>query len=159
MTHLVNNEESRNMESNNHDRELNDAVAAAERVYKAWDAALSSKDVDAAIRLYAEDIVLESPLVRHLMGGEAGIVRGRVALRAFVERVFARQPRLRQRYREGFFTDGRRLMWEYPRITDGGEQIDLVEVMDIADGLITRHRVYWGWFGVRLLEENRHHAD
>jgi hypothetical protein len=136
-----------------------DAITAAERIYKQWDAALGSKDVDAAVSLYAEDIVLESPLVRHLLGGQEGIVRGRAALRAFVERVFARQPALRQRYREGFFTDGRRLMWEYPRVTESGEQIDVVEVMDIADGLITRHCVYWGWFGLKVLEENRHHAD
>jgi len=31
-------------------------------------------------------------------------------------------------------------------------------VMEIEDGLIRRHCVYWGWYGVRLLEENRHHA-
>ena len=29
--------------------------------------------------------------------------------------------------------------------------MDIVEVMDIADGLIRHHRIYWGWFGVRLL--------
>jgi hypothetical protein len=156
---LVNSEETRTMNSNSQDNRRNDAVTAAERVYKAWDAALGAKDVDAALSLYAEDIVLESPLVRHLLGCDEGVVRGRDALRAFVERVFASQPAQRQRYREGFFTDGRRLMWEYPRITDSGEQIDLVEVMDIADGLITRHRVYWGWFGVKLLEENRHRPD
>jgi SnoaL-like domain len=155
----VNSEETRNMDTISQNSGRNDAIAAAERVYKAWDEALGRKDIDAAVSLYAENIVLESPLVRHLLGSEEGIVHGWPALRAFVERVFARQPALRQRYREGFFTDGRRLMWEYPRVTDSGEQIDLVEVMDIADGLITRHRVYWGWFGVKLLEENRHHAD
>ncbi len=23
--------------------------------------------------------------------------------------------------------------------------------MEIADGLIRHHRIYWGWFGIRLL--------
>ena len=38
-----------------------------------------------------------------------------------------------------------------------GEQMDFVEVMELADGLIHRHRVYWGWFGVKLLEQDRYH--
>ncbi len=32
-----------------------------------------------------------------------------------------------------------------------GEQIDIVEVMEIAEGKIQRHRIYWGWFGVAML--------
>jgi hypothetical protein len=30
-----------------------------------------------------------------------------------------------------------------------GEQMDLVEVMELNDeGLIQHHKVYWGWFGL-----------
>ncbi len=29
-------------------------------------------------------------------------------------------------------------------------------MMEIADGLIQRHRVYWGWYGLRLLETGEH---
>ena len=134
------------------------AAQAAERIYHEWDTALGAKDLDGAMRLYAPDCVLESPLVRHLLAAELGIVKGREKLREFVRIVFDRQPRARQRYREGFFTDGHKLMWEYPRSTPSGEQMDFVEVMEIKDGLICRHCVYWGWYGVRLLEENRHHA-
>jgi steroid Delta-isomerase len=43
------------------------------------------------------------------------------------------------------------LTWEYPRATPEGDQVDLVEVMDVADGLIAQHRVYWGWFGFKTL--------
>ena len=116
------------------------AAQAAERIYHEWDAALGAKDLDAAMALYAPDCVLESPLVRHLLGTELGIVEGREKLREFVRIVFERQPAARQRYREGFFTDGQ------------------TEVMEIEDGLIRRHCVYWGWYGVRLLEHDRHHA-
>ena len=49
-------------------------------------------------------------------------------------------------------------MWEYPRAKPDGEQMDFVEVMEIRDGLIHRHRVYWGWFGLKLLQEGAHHA-
>jgi hypothetical protein len=31
-------------------------------------------------------------------------------------------------------------------------------VMEIRDGLIHRHRVYWGWLGLKLLQEGGHHA-
>jgi hypothetical protein len=133
-----------------------EAIRTAERIYHEWDEALGRKDIDAAMKLYALDIVLESPLVRHLLGGAEGIVRGRDNLRDFVKLVFASVPPLRRRHREGFFTDGRRLMWEYPRAAPDGPQMDLVEVMDIADGLIRRHCVYWGWLGVKVLEEDGH---
>ncbi|NUP08899.1 MAG: nuclear transport factor 2 family protein [Polyangiaceae bacterium] len=126
--------------------------AEIERVYQAWDDALGRKDVEAALALYAPDATLESPLVRKLTGGETGVVRGRDALGEFIARVFAHQPPERRRYRSDFFTDGNVLMWEYPRQTPDGDQMDFAEVMEIEDGLIVRHRVYWGWFGLRVLE-------
>jgi ketosteroid isomerase-like protein len=129
---------------------------AAERVYKLWDDALGAKDVEAALALYAPDVVLESPLVRHLTGAAEGVVRGKDNLRDFVRTVFARTPPTRRRYRTGFFTDGRTIMWEYPREAPDGDQMDFVEVMEIENGLIRRHRVYWGWFGVKTLQEDRY---
>lgn len=142
---------------NANDRPNAEAIRAVERIYHEWDEALGRKDIDAAIKLYAPDAVLESPLVRNLLGGDEGIVQGRDKLRDFVKQVFATAPKLRRRYRKGFFTDGKRLMWEYPREAPEGPQMDLVEVMDIADGLIQRHCVYWGWLGVKVLEEGGHH--
>ena len=130
----------------------------AERIYHDWDEALGRKDVDAAMALYARDCVLESPLVCHLLKSEAGVVEGRDKLREFVRLVFARTPAVRQRYRKGFFTDGRKLIWEYPRATPNGEQMDFVESMEINDdGLIQRHCVYWGWYGVGVLRRDAYH--
>jgi SnoaL-like protein len=101
--------------------------------------------------------VFESPLVRHLLKSEEGIVAGREKLREFIRGVFDRTPPARHRYRSGFFTDGRKLMWEYPRATPDGEQMDFVEVMEIDDdGLIARHCVYWGWYGVKVIEQDRY---
>lgn len=131
-----------------------DAVRTAEQIYHAWDSALGRHDLEGALGLYAEDAVLESPLVRHLLGGEEGVIDDRAKLRDFVTMVFARTPPLRQRHRTGFFTDGHRLIWEYPRVTPAGQQLDLVEVMEIEGGLIRRHCVYWGWLGVKLLEQD-----
>ena len=122
-------------------------------IFEAWDAALGARDLDAAMALYQPDATLESPLVRHLLGTAEGIVRGRGNLRTFVARVFACEPPERQRFRLGFLTDGGRLTWEYPRQSGGGEQMDIVEVMEVREGLIQHHRVYWGWYSVRLYAE------
>lgn len=127
-----------------------------EHIFQAWDDALGAKDLDAALALYHPDATLESPLVRHLLGTEQGVVRGREELRRFVTKVFANQPAKRGRYRTGFLTDGSRLLWEYPRETPDGDQMDLVEVMEIRDGLIAHHRVYWGWVGVGMLAGGEH---
>ncbi|MFI5611968.1 nuclear transport factor 2 family protein [Amycolatopsis sp. NPDC051903] len=127
-----------------------------EHIFTAWDDALGAKDVDAAMALYAEDATLESPLVCHLLGTDEGVLRGRENLREFVEKVFAHQPAKRRRYRTGYLTDGSRLHWEYPRAAPDGEQLDLVEVMEVRDGVIAHHRVYWGWVGVGMLARGEH---
>jgi hypothetical protein len=32
-----------------------------------------------------------------------------------------------------------------------GDQMDFMEVMEINNGLIIRHRIYWGWLGVNTI--------
>jgi ketosteroid isomerase-like protein len=122
-----------------------------EHIFHAWDEALGAKDLEASLALYQPDATLESPLVCHLLGTKDGVVRGHAELRPFIEQVFAHQPPQRRRFRTGYFTDGTRLTWEYPRDSPDGDQVDLVEVMEIRDGLIQHHRVYWGWYGLALL--------
>ncbi len=124
----------------------------ARRIYVAWDDALGRRDLDDSMKLYTEDATLESALVRHVLGTDTGIIQGRRKLREFVRMLYEHPLPQRERYRGELFTDGRTLMWEYPRVTPSGEQIDLVEVMELRDGLIHRHRVYWGWFGVKVLQ-------
>lgn len=131
--------------------------AAIEHVFHAWDEALGAKDLDASMALYHPDATLESPLVCHLLGTAEGVVRGRENIREFVgEKVFPHQPAKRRRFRAGFFTDGSLLTWEYPRQTPDGDQMDIVEVMEIRDGLIVHHRVYWGWVSVGMLTGGEH---
>ena len=134
----------------------NDMTGAVERIYKEWDEALGAKDLDAALALYASDATIESPLVAHLMGVESGIRRGHEQLRRFIHLVFQHQPAARKRFRTAYFTDGTKLMWEYPRATPEGEQMDFVEVMELKGGLIQHHRVYWGWFGLSILTKDQH---
>jgi hypothetical protein len=123
-----------------------------------WDKALSDNDPEALLRCYAEDAVLESPLIPHLMGCESGVCRGHEELRRFFKVVAECKPVIRRYFRTGFFTDGRQLIWEYPRKAPDGEQMDFVEALTLNDqGLIQRHCVYWGWKGVRVLQQNKYH--
>jgi hypothetical protein len=57
-------------------------------------------------------------------------------------------------------TDGKRLIWEYPRGTSKGEQMDFVEAMDLNDeGLIQRHCVYWAGAASRYCNATNTTAD
>ena len=125
-----------------------------ERIYREWDECLARKDTAAIVALYAPDAVFESPLVPHLLQSERGVLRGHAELRAFFDKLAQRKPAVRGRYRAGYLTDGRTLFWEYPREAPGAEQMDLAEVMEIEGGLIRRHRVYWGWFAVGVLQRD-----
>jgi hypothetical protein len=67
-----------------------------------------------SLALYAEDATLKSPLVPCLTGKKEGVIRGHEELVPFLKKVAERKPPLRQRHRTGYFSDGRKLMWEYP---------------------------------------------
>lgn len=133
---------------------------AVEEVTRRWERALADRDVEALVACYAPDATLESPMVPHIRGDQGhahGTCEGRDQLRPFLTRVLSRTPPLRQYHRAGFFTDGLRATWEYPRLGPDGEQMDFVEVMEIRDGLIRAHRVYWGWRGVGILVNDEYH--
>jgi ketosteroid isomerase-like protein len=97
-------------------------------MYFAWDDALSRNDAKALLALYAPDAVFESPLVPHLLGTERGVLHGHEELRPLFERLAERKPPVRQYYRTGYLTDGKRLIWEYLRQTPKDDQMDFVEV-------------------------------
>jgi hypothetical protein len=129
-----------------------------ERIYNEWDKALSDNDAEALLQLYAKDAILESPVIPALTGNEKGELQGHAALLPLFKTVAERKPEVRKYYRKGYFTDGHQLVFEYPHHTPNGEQMDFVEVMEInEEGLIQKHKVYWGWYGVNVIEKNRYH--
>jgi hypothetical protein len=131
-------------------------LEVAEKIHHAWNAALEAKDIEGAIRLYADDATLESPLISYLLRTDVGVLSGREEIRRFLPVVFRNQPSERRTFRNDIFTDGAVMMWEYPRKTPHGDQMDFAEVMELKDGLIRNHRVYWRWFGVRSLTSESH---
>ncbi|CAM2196921.1 SnoaL-like domain-containing protein [Paraburkholderia kururiensis] len=134
-----------------------DVAADVERIYREWDRAWSDDDLKAMLALYAPNAVLESPLIPHLLGGHDGVLDGRERIGELLDRAAPRKPDARSFHREGYFTNGSRLIWEYPRATPNGEQMDFVEAMDIENGLIRRHRVYWGWRGVEVIKADAYY--
>ncbi len=126
-----------------------------ERVHREWHDRAKVRDTEGLLALYATEAVLESPLVPAILDGKSdGVLRGHAELRHFFSEGAARRPNeLVRWHRTGeWLTDGRRmLIWEYPRAAPDGDQVDLAEVMEIADGLIQYHRIYWGWKGANLI--------
>src|SRR5262245_3018153 len=126
---------------------MNSAQINAEKIYHLWDQAWENNDINVLLTLYTEDVILESPLIPYLLGKESGICQGKPELKKLLGIAAERKPNNRKHYRKKFFTDGQTLIWEYPRSTPDGEQMDFIEVMELRDDLICYHRVYWGWFG------------
>ncbi|AFQ52045.1 nuclear transport factor 2 family protein [Burkholderia cepacia] len=126
----------------------------ARRIHQDWHAAVVARDLDGLMALYADDAILETPLiVVTLPEHGSGVLHGKAAIGEFFA-AGLRNPgnKLGRWYRTGLcFSNGRQLTWEYPRETPEGDQVDLVEVMDLRDGLIAHHRVYWGWVGFNAL--------
>lgn len=139
-----------------HDQQRrNGFLADCERIHREWHERATGLDSEGLLALYAEDAVLESPLVPVILDDKRdGTLHGHGELRRFFEEGARRRPNdLVRWHRTGeWLTDGRRLLvWEYPRQAPDGDQVDLAEVMEIAAGLIRRHRVYWGWKGCTLI--------
>ena len=126
----------------------------ARHIYEQWHQAAKNRDTAALIGLYADDAELESPLVPVILGRDSGVLHGRAEILAFLEEGSRRRPNeLVRWYRDGrYLAAGRLLVWEYPRQTPDGSQVDILELMELDDdGKIRRHRIYWGWFGTQML--------
>ncbi|WP_315360628.1 nuclear transport factor 2 family protein [Neisseria bacilliformis] len=128
-----------------------------ERIYRDWHEHAKNRDTARLIALYADDATLESPLVPVILNRASGVLRGKAEILAFLEEGTRRRPNelVRWHREDGrFLASGDTLVWEYPRTTPAGEQIDILELMRLSDGLIAQHRIYWGWFGTQMLIAN-----
>ena len=129
--------------------------AGIRHIYNRWHDSVQHRNLANLMALYADHATLESPLIlATLPHRQSGILTGKADISAFFEAGLRAPPNdLGRWYRTGtLFSNGKQLTWEYPRQTPDGDQVDLMEMMDIADGLIVHHRVYWGWVGFRSLQ-------
>ena len=123
------------------------------RIYTQWHEYAQTRNTEALINLYADDAQFESPLVPIIMQQDSGVLHGRAEILAFLQEGTRRRPNeLVRWYRTGrYFVSGDTLVWEYPRHTPDGNQVDILELMQIQSGKIQWHRIYWGWFGTQML--------
>ena len=129
----------------------------AEQIYRQWHEAAKSRNTAALLALYHEAAELESPLVPIILNKNSGVLHGKAEIGRFLEEGTRRRPNelVRWHREDGrFLASGDTLVWEYPRTTPAGEQIDILELMRLSDGLIAQHRIYWGWFGTQILIAN-----
>lgn len=123
----------------------------AHKVFETWNRTWKENDLEGFLALYDDNVVLESPLFPYLLEIEHGVITGKEKLKEVIEIAAKRKPNYRNFYVSNYFTDGKTIIWEYPRDTPEGEQMDFMEVMEIENGLIIRHRIYWGWLGVNTI--------
>ncbi len=127
-------------------------IMNATQVMEAWDAAVADLNIQRILTLYAPDCQLKARWSFASPKAALESFADHAELERFIRMVAERQPASRRHHRGKCFTDGTRITWEYPRETPEGDQMDLAEVMDLTeDGLIRRHRVYWGWTGMQIL--------
>ncbi len=131
-------------------------AAEARTVFELWHRYARDRQVSELAGLYAEDAILESPLVPRILDIASGRLEGREQIQAFFAEGTRRRPNpLVRWYRsDRYLFDGNTLMWEYPRDAPDGDQVDILEVVDLDGSLIRAHRIYWGWFGTELLIGN-----
>jgi len=124
-----------------------------ENIYLKWHEYAKSRQVDPLLSLYVDDAKLESPLVPAILDIPSGVLNGHAQLRQFFEEgVKCRPNELVRWYRtEKYYCDGTTLIWEYPWQIPDGEQIDILEVIELRNSKIAYHRIYWGWFGIGQL--------
>jgi len=125
------------------------------RIHREWHECARAGNAEGLLALYAEDAVLESPLVQVVLDdAPTGVLQGRQQMRRFLTEGAKRLTRSLTIWHRSnaWMTDGKRLLvWEYPQETPDGTQLDIAEIMELEDGLIRKHRIYWGWFGASLL--------
>lgn len=126
---------------------------AATKIYRAWHDYARTNAVDDLAGLYTAEAVLESPLVPAILDTPSGVLRGRSAIERFLREGTRRRPNpLVRWYRTGaYFYKDATLIWEYPRQTPEGDQVDILEFMELEGDKIKNHRIYWGWFGCKLI--------
>ena len=124
-------------------------------IYEKWHEYAKARDVEALIALYADHAVFESPLVPAILDRTNGVLNGKDDIKFFLQEGTKRRPNeLVKWFRRGdYLTNGRLLVWEYPRQTDEGEQIDILELMEIENWLIQQHRISWGWKGCLMISQ------
>jgi hypothetical protein len=80
------------------------------------------------IAIYADAAVLEGPLVPAILESTTdGVLRGNAEIAHFLEAGVRSRPIVSWYRSDTYFSAGSTLVWEYPRETPDGDQVEIVE--------------------------------
>jgi steroid delta-isomerase len=127
------------------------------QIYERWHQAISTRNVDALMDLYADDAVLESSAILVIEKDPSGTLKGKEALHKHFASFFALMEAEKgdaEWHRPyAYHVHGNTIAWEYPSKAPRNEQLDVVESIDVENGKVAYQRVYWGFVGFKLLTE------
>jgi hypothetical protein len=109
-----------------------------------WLAGWNGKNLELAMRHFADDAVFSSPSVLALGMDASGELRGRAAITALTAAAFARFPALRFEMERVIEEDDRIVMLYRKHGVFAGKAGLTVEIFDLVDGAVVRSTVYWG---------------
>jgi hypothetical protein len=109
-----------------------------------WLAGWNGKNLELAMRHFAENAVFSSPSVLALGGDASGELRGRAAITELTAAAFARFPALRFEMERVIEADGRIIMLYRKHGVFAGKAGLTVEIFDVVGDEIVRSTVYWG---------------
>jgi ketosteroid isomerase-like protein len=108
-----------------------------------WFAAFNEHNLEKLLSLYSETAEHFSPKLKVRQPETNGLIKGKVALRAWWKDSFDRLPTLNYEVKK-LTADEKQVFMEYIRHVKGEEDLRVGEVLEIRDGVIIASRVYHG---------------
>src|ERR1035438_1190857 len=112
-------------------------------IAKLWLKAFNEHNLENLLALYSDNAEHFSPKLKIRKPKTNGLIKGKTAMRTWWKDAFERLPTLT--YKELSITaNNERVFMEYIRIVAGEENMNVVEVLEIKNGLIAASKVYHG---------------
>ena len=112
-------------------------------IAKLWLKEFNEHNLENLLALYSDNAEHFSPKLKIRKPKTNGLIKGKTAMRTWWKDAFERLPTLT--YKELSITaNNERVFMEYIRIVAGEENMNVVEVLEIKNGLIVASRVYHG---------------
>lgn len=112
-------------------------------IARQWMQAFNDHNLDALLALYDENAIHFSPKLKTRHPETAGLIKGKAALNAWWKDALERLPTLHYKLFR-LTANEKQVFMEYTRQVTGEADIDVAEILEIANGVIVSSRVYHG---------------
>ncbi len=114
-----------------------------EQIARQWFEAFNQHNLEALLKLYADDAQHYSPKLAAHRPETKGLIKGKEALRDWWKDAFDRLPTL-QYTCTSLTANSQRVFMEYIRKVNNEPDMSVAEVLEIKDGTVIASRVYHG---------------